>query len=85
MLKYKYIFQIKYAEAILSNNTRKLLWFEISKTLIAVLKNCCVNYMNYNFRQNVVPYGHVNAVCSLKTRIKGPSTLPAFTDPEQGS
>jgi len=31
-----YIFQIKYTEAILSNNTRKLLWFEISKLLIAV-------------------------------------------------
>ena len=39
MLKYKYVFQIKYAEAILSNSTRKLLWFEVSKTLIAVLRN----------------------------------------------
>ena len=36
MLKYKYIFQIKYTEAILSNSTRKLLWFEITKMLIAV-------------------------------------------------
>jgi len=36
MLQYKYIFQIKYTEAILSNSTRKLLWFEISKMLIAV-------------------------------------------------
>jgi len=35
MLKYKYIFQIKYTEAILSDRTRKLLWFEISKMLIA--------------------------------------------------
>ena len=39
MLKYKYMFQIKYTEAILSNRTRKLLWFEISKMLIAVLKS----------------------------------------------
>ena len=39
MLKHEYIFQIKYIEAILSNSTRKLLWFEITKTLIAVLKN----------------------------------------------
>ena len=31
MLKYKYIFQIKYTEATLSNSTRKLLWFEIIK------------------------------------------------------
>jgi len=35
--KYKYIFfQIKYAEAVLANSTRKLLWFEITKMLIAV-------------------------------------------------
>ena len=30
----KYIFQIKYKEATLSNSTRPLLWFEISKMLI---------------------------------------------------
>jgi len=29
-------FQIKYSEAILSNSTRKLLWFEITKMLVAV-------------------------------------------------
>jgi len=28
-------FQIKYTEAILSNSTRKLLWFEIAKMLTA--------------------------------------------------
>ena len=40
MLKYKYIFQIKYTEAILSNSTRKLLWFEIKITKILIgLKN----------------------------------------------
>jgi len=33
------IFQIKYTEAILSDSTRKLLWFEISKILIAGFKN----------------------------------------------
>jgi len=36
MLKYKYIFQIKYTGTILSNSTRKLLWFDITKMLIAV-------------------------------------------------
>jgi len=36
MLKYNYIFQIKYTEAILLNGTGKLLWFEITKMLIAV-------------------------------------------------
>ena len=39
MPKCKYIFQIKYKETILSNGTRKLIWFEISKVLIAVLRN----------------------------------------------
>jgi len=38
MPKYKYIFEIKYTEAILSNSTRKLLGFEISKMLTG-LKN----------------------------------------------
>ena len=33
-----YFFQIKYTEAILSNSTRKLLWFEIIKMLMQ-LKN----------------------------------------------
>jgi len=36
MLKYEYIFQVKYTAAISSNSTRKLLWFEITKMLIAV-------------------------------------------------
>ena len=36
MLKYRYNFQIKYTESILSNSTRKLLWFEITEMLIAV-------------------------------------------------
>ena len=36
VLKYKYIFQINYTEAISSNSTWKLLWFEITKMLIAV-------------------------------------------------
>jgi len=39
MLKYKYIFQIKYTEAVLSNSTRKLLWFKTSKMPTAVLTN----------------------------------------------
>jgi len=46
-LKYKYFFQIKYTEAILSNSTRKLLWFEISKMLMAVLKLNLLRYLLY--------------------------------------
>ena len=38
MLKYKYIFQRKHTEAILSNSTLKPLQFEITKMLIPVLK-----------------------------------------------
>jgi len=38
MLKCKYIFSNKIYDAVLSNSTRKLLWFEITKMLIAVLK-----------------------------------------------
>ena len=30
---------MKYTEAVLWNSTRKLLWFEITKILIAVFKN----------------------------------------------
>jgi len=59
MLKYKYIFPIKYTEAILSDSTRKLLWFEITKMWIAVLKNklnLLVYY--YNFPHTFVP--HIN-------------------------
>jgi len=37
--KYHYIFQIKYTEAVLSNSTRKLLWFETTEMAIAVKKS----------------------------------------------
>jgi len=53
MLKYKYIFEIQHTEAILSNSTRKLLRFEITKMLIAVCeKNYRVIY--YNLRDTFV-------------------------------
>jgi len=52
--KYKYIFQIKYTEAILSDSTRKLLWFEIAKMLIEVFFK--VNIIYYNFRHTFVPF-----------------------------
>ena len=34
-----YFFQIKYTAALLPSSTRKLLWFEITKMLIAVFLN----------------------------------------------
>jgi len=54
-LKYKYIF-FKYTEAILSNSTRKLLLFEITKMLIAVLETKFIGVIYYNFRHIFVPY-----------------------------
>jgi len=62
-------------EAILSNNTRKLLWFEITKMLIAASeKNYCIIY--YNFRHTFVLYwlaaakpGRLFANCSVYSRI----------------
>ena len=54
MLKHKYIFSHKYTEAILSNSTRKLLWFEITKMPMTVFFKYCVIY--YHFRQTFVPY-----------------------------
>jgi len=43
--KYKYIFRIKYTLAILSNSTQKLLWFEIGKMLITVLRKIIVLFI----------------------------------------
>jgi len=43
---------MKYTEAILSNSTRKLLWFEITKMLIAVK----IILLCYSFRHTFVPY-----------------------------
>jgi len=37
------------------NSTRKLLWFEITEMLVAVLKNLLCYH--YNFRHTFVPYG----------------------------
>jgi len=46
MLKYiNMIFEVKYTEGILSNGTRKLLRFEITQILIAVLKMNLLCYL----------------------------------------
>jgi len=55
MPTFKYIFQIKHTEAILSNSTWKLLWFEISKTLTG-LKNKFTVLFIIIFGQTFVPY-----------------------------
>jgi len=55
---------MKYTEAILSNSTRKLLWFEISKVLIAALKKIYCVKIDYNFRHTFVPNSVTPIVCS---------------------
>jgi len=61
-LKYKYIFQIKYTEAILSNSSRKRLWFEISKMMIVVLRSKFIVLIYYNFRRTFVGYSRCGGV-----------------------
>jgi len=70
MLKYKYIFQIKYTEAILPNSTRKLLWFEIIKMLISVKKTKFI-VIYYNFRHTYVLYG---VVCMCAGHLSPPKS-----------
>jgi len=55
ILKHKYIFQTKYTKAVLSNNTLKLLSFEISKMLIAVLENKFIVLFIIIFRTLLFP------------------------------
>ena len=43
-----YFFQIKYTDAILSNSTRKLLWFEIIEMLIAVKNKFIVSFIIFS-------------------------------------
>jgi len=56
MLKYKYIFQIKYTEAILSNSTQRLLWFEITNMPTAAEKKLINCVINCNLRHTFVAY-----------------------------
>jgi len=59
MLKYSHIFQVKHTEAVLLNNTWKLLRFEVTEMLIEVYeKNYRVIYCD--FRHTFVPYRSVS-------------------------
>jgi len=61
MLKYKYIFQIKYTEAILSKSTRKLLWFDYKNADCSLKKQIyCVIYDN--FRHTFVHYANTGRI-----------------------
>jgi len=74
--KYKYIFQIKYTEALLSNSTRKLLRFEITKVLLQFKKLFyCVIY--YNLRHIFAPHSRrVDTVFSCLCDSVCPSVCP---------
>jgi len=63
MLKYKYIFQIKYTEAILSNIALKLLCFEVadcsSKKEIYLLFIIIFGTLSFPLRVAVIRYVHI--------------------------
>ena len=63
----------KITEAILSNRTRGRLWFEITKTLIAGLKNNFIAlfiraYNLPHFRSRPLPALAVQTVCQSQTK-----------------
>ena len=70
MLRYKCIFQVKYTEATLSNSTRKLSWFEITKRWLQFKKK---NYrvIYYNFRHTFVPIYWSTRLRSVKKLLEG--------------
>ena len=72
MLKYKSIFPIKYTEAILSNSTRKLLCFEITKMLVVVLKNNFIVLF-------IIISGTLSLFPLLSSTLPGPSTSKVTT------
>jgi len=76
VLKYKCIFQIKYAEAVLSNSTRKLLWSEITKMLIAVR-----NKFNALF---IIIFGTVSLLVTRPRDGTGSGMADGHTDPKCG-
>jgi len=76
LLKYKCIFQIKYTEGILSNSTRKLLCSEITKMLIAVLKNKFMVSFTIIFRTLLFPKKSENYK-SNKTRLQITAAVPS--------
>ena len=65
---YLYIFQIKYTEAILSNSTRKLLWFKINKMLM-------------HFKENLLSFIIIFGTLSFTVRSDNPHhfSLPSVT------
>jgi len=71
-LKYEYIFQIlKYTEAILSNNTPKLSRFEITKMLMAVLRNKFIVSFIIIFGTLSFPYMSARVVTVQESRAIG--------------
>jgi len=83
MLKYKYIFLVEYTEAFYSNSTQKLFWFEITKTLIAVIKiNLLCHLLQYSAHFRSVRFRtrirHFRPISSCRTSAQlphGRSTL----------
>ena len=68
MPRYKYIFQIKYTEAILSNTTRKLSWLEISK----MLHDCSlkINLLSHLLLFSAFFRSLFKCICKLNVNVK---------------
>jgi len=71
-----YFFQIKYAEAILSNSARKLLWFEITKMLIAVLLHSTLFTQQFNIQMQSVQYATHNSLGECSKARNALTTAP---------
>ena len=59
---YIIFFQVKLMEAILSNSTQKLLWFEVTKMVIPVKNTFIVCVIYCNFRHTFVLYAVMETV-----------------------
>jgi len=70
-------FQIKYAEAILSNSTRKLLWFEITKMLIAVSPHSTLFTQQFNIQMQSVQYATYNSLGECSKARNALTTAPS--------
>jgi len=45
-----------YGSNFIKQHSETIIWFEVSKVLIAVLKNKFIYVIHYNFWQTFVPY-----------------------------
>jgi len=69
-------FQIKYAEAILSNSARKLSWFEITKMLIELSLHSTLFTQQFNIQMQPVQYATHNSLGECSKARNALTTAP---------